>query len=114
RWGYTPLESVAFVVLSITTTLAGFGLWALDSGRKGIKNAGVEVVERTDSNYGDAVAAITDELRSLTCAPASDIKSAREGAMDTAAMAQWTDFIKYYDEAYCDALHTRDNRVKEK
>ena len=27
-WGYTPLESVAFSVPTITTTLAGFGLWA--------------------------------------------------------------------------------------
>ena len=26
-WGYTPLESVAFSVPTITTTLAGFGLW---------------------------------------------------------------------------------------
>ena len=27
-WGYTPLESVAFHVPTITTDLAGFGLWA--------------------------------------------------------------------------------------
>ena len=26
-WGYTPLESLAFKVPTITTTLAGFGLW---------------------------------------------------------------------------------------
>ena len=26
-WGYTPLESVAFRVPTITTDLAGFGLW---------------------------------------------------------------------------------------
>ena len=26
-WGYTPLESVAFHVPTITTDLAGFGLW---------------------------------------------------------------------------------------
>ena len=27
-WGYTPLESIAFSVPTITTTLAGFGIWA--------------------------------------------------------------------------------------
>jgi len=27
-WGYTPLESVAFSVPTITTSLSGFGLWA--------------------------------------------------------------------------------------
>ena len=26
-WGYTPLESIAFSVPTVTTTLAGFGLW---------------------------------------------------------------------------------------
>ena len=26
-WGYTPLESLAFGVPTLTTTLAGFGLW---------------------------------------------------------------------------------------
>jgi glycogen phosphorylase/synthase len=26
-WGYTPLESIAFHIPTITTSLAGFGLW---------------------------------------------------------------------------------------
>lgn len=30
-WGYTPLESLAFGVPTVTTTLAGFGLWVLQS-----------------------------------------------------------------------------------
>ena len=28
-WGYTPLESVAFGIPTITTSLAGFGAWVL-------------------------------------------------------------------------------------
>ena len=39
-WGYTPLESVAFSVPTITTTLAGFGLW-VDKQRE---HLGVEVI----------------------------------------------------------------------
>ena len=31
-WGYTPLESIAFHVPTITTSLAGFGLWARSQG----------------------------------------------------------------------------------
>ncbi|NJK85701.1 MAG: alpha-glucan family phosphorylase, partial [Bacteroidales bacterium] len=34
-WGYTPLESLAFSVPTITTTLAGFGLWA----KKNVQNS---------------------------------------------------------------------------
>jgi phosphorylase/glycogen(starch) synthase len=26
-WGYTPLESLAFAVPTVTTSLAGFGSW---------------------------------------------------------------------------------------
>ena len=45
-WGYTPLESVAFSVPTITTTLAGFGLW-VDKQRE---HLGVEVIRRDDYN----------------------------------------------------------------
>ena len=33
-WGYTPLESVRYGVPTITTTLAGFGLWAEEEQTK--------------------------------------------------------------------------------
>ena len=45
-WGYTPLESIAFSVPTITTTLAGFGVWAA-----GLENhEGITVIERNDTN----------------------------------------------------------------
>ncbi|MFC2443271.1 MAG: glycogen/starch synthase, partial [Capnocytophaga ochracea] len=49
-WGYTPLESLAFKVPTITTTLAGFGKWVNDYYPE--KQKAIEVVPRTDSNYG--------------------------------------------------------------
>ena len=55
-WGYTPLESLAFKVPTITTTLAGFGKWVNDFYPE--KQKAIEVVTRTDSNYGDVVASI--------------------------------------------------------
>ena len=33
-WGYTPLESVAFGVPTITTDKAGFGLWVKKESKK--------------------------------------------------------------------------------
>ena len=33
-WGYTPLESVAFGVPTVTTTLSGFGQWAMATAPK--------------------------------------------------------------------------------
>ena len=55
-WGYTPLESVAFSVPTITSTLAGFGLWV----NKLKEHAGVEVIRRDDYNDKEAVAHIAD------------------------------------------------------
>ena len=57
-WGYTPLESVAFSVPTITTTLAGFGLWAA----KQREHAGVEIVLRDDYNDQEVEEKIAESL----------------------------------------------------
>lgn len=112
-WGYTPLESIAFGVPTVTTTLAGFGRWIEEvQPNPDFKNCGVEVIERTDSNYRQAVEAVCDSVRRMLDANSADTETARKAAAATAAKAQWSDFIKYYDTAYCDALVARDSRVK--
>lgn len=101
-WGYTPLESIAFGVPTISTTLAGFGCWVLEGTPKAdFANTGVEVVRRTDSNYAEAVGEIASALSTLATAPTTKIEQARMAAMATAAKAQWADFTSYYDNAYC-------------
>ena len=49
-WGYTPLESVAFRVPTITTDLAGFGLWVNSLKNQHGIDDGVEVLHRSDYN----------------------------------------------------------------
>ncbi|HDQ15581.1 MAG TPA: alpha-glucan family phosphorylase, partial [Bacteroidetes bacterium] len=48
-WGYTPLESLAFHVPTITTSLTGFGKWIKAS--KNDLGECLSVVERNDENY---------------------------------------------------------------
>ncbi len=111
-WGYTPLESVAFGVPTITTTLAGFGRWVFEIEPKPtFGNCGVEVVERTDSNYQASVEAIATDIRALLDSTPEEVSKARAAASATASKAQWADFISYYDTAYCDALSARDIRL---
>lgn len=112
-WGYTPLESIAFGVPTVTTTLAGFGVWVSENFKPGFENCGVEVVTRTDSNYSTVVDAIAADIARLAPLDADGIKAVRAAAMATAARAQWTDFIACYEQAYCDALTNRDIRTKE-
>lgn len=113
-WGYTPLESVAFGVPTVTTDLAGFGRWVLDDVCEGagFDKCGVEVVHRTDSNYGEVVDRIAADVAELVEADKKTMESIRAAAMTTAAKAQWTDFIVYYDEAYSKAVANRDARKK--
>ena len=52
-WGYTPLESLAFGVPTLTTTLAGFGLWV--RSHYNAAHPSITIVSRNDSNYGQVV-----------------------------------------------------------
>ena len=103
-WGYTPLESVAFHVPTITTDLAGFGLWV-----NGLKNQhgiddGVEVLHRSDYNYSEVADGIKDTISSFSAKNESEIKNIRKRAFQVAEQALWKHFIQYYYEAYDVAL----------
>ncbi|MDY4410082.1 MAG: glycogen/starch synthase [Prevotella sp.] len=112
-WGYTPLESVAFKVPCITTDLAGFGLWVnKELGRYGELNDGVKVVHRTDSNYHEVADNIEEALCEYSQFNAALVKSSRANAEKLSKKALWSEFIKYYDEAYDIALRNASNRIK--
>ena len=102
-WGYTPLESVAFHVPTITTDVAGFGAWALQEGATGLKD-GVAVVHRTDSNFDDVVDNIALNLLRFMQQPSENIEAARKAAAALAKKAEWKNFFKYYRKAYDIAL----------
>ena len=99
-WGYTPLESVAFGVPTITTNLAGFGQWVLDNFGSDPATSGVTVLHRTDSNYGETVHALAAELMRYYHMPAKDMAARVKAARRTAKDAQWKQFIEPYQDAY--------------
>lgn len=112
-WGYTPLESVAFGVPTVTTSLAGFGCWVREIlPGAGFAGAGVSVAERTDANYTEVARALADDLLLLLEAKDSETKKFRTAARATAARAHWAEFIKYYDQAYAIALQHRNRRIR--
>lgn len=103
-WGYTPLESAAFGVPTVTTDLAGFGQWVLDTLGDNRGSCGVHVVHRTDSNYHETVHAIAHSLESFYEHDGKRIAQIVKGARKTAKLAEWKHFIRYYDDAYSEAL----------
>ncbi len=103
-WGYTPLESVAFGVPTITTTLSGFGQWILSSFKNEFDDCGVKVITRGDFNYNEVSENIAQSLKYLVDCGATESSQISKSAMETAKTAAWDNFIKYYIEAYNIAL----------
>ena len=115
-WGYTPLEAVAFKVPCITTDLAGFGLWANSEfgGRYGEIEDGVKVIHRTDYNYSEVADAIKDTVAKYSAMSKTETDVCRKAAGALSKKALWSEFIKYYYEAYDLALRKAEDRKKQK
>lgn len=111
-WGYTPLESIAFKVPTITTDLAGFGLWVNSlKGKYSTLEDGVKVIHRTDYNYSEVADAIKDTISEFSALTDTEINKIRKNAADIAEKALWKHFIQYYYEAYDIALRNAAKRL---
>ncbi len=111
-WGYTPLESIAFGVPTITTTLSGFGQWILSAFDNSFSECGVNVITRRDGNYSEVVENIARSLRYLINSDEITIKDVNKASMNTAAQADWSNFIDFYTTTYNIALSNAINRNK--
>lgn len=103
-WGYTPHESIAFSVPTITTSLAGFGLWMRKMGDEKGMDDGAEVISRDDYNFIEVSEDICNRVFEMTTKSAEQERLLRESALRRADMADWSHFYTYYEEAYAQAL----------
>ena len=113
-WGYTPLESIAYKIPTITTSLSGFGRWvqSIDNYNRGISD-GVEVIERTDHNYSETVDAVANVVCEYSKLERKEVNRIRNRACQLADKALWSKFIAAYYEAYAIAIKNKNYRVKE-
>ena len=110
-WGYTPLEAIAFKVPCITSDLAGFGLWVnSELGHSGEITDGVKVIHRTDYNYSEVADRIKDTVAEFSILSSAEVKKSRENAEKLSRKALWSNFIKYYYDAYDFALKCAEKR----
>lgn len=109
-WGYTPLESVAFHVPTVTTSLAGFGLWVQqkcpDAGD------GAVVIERDDTNDEECISGIVQSVLRLSPLNEADIRVWREKAFEVSRTALWPNIISYYYQAYAKAVSNIEPALK--
>lgn len=110
-WGYTPLESIAFGVPTITTTLSGFGQWILSTEDATFSECGVNVVARGDFNYNEVADRIAKSLEYLVNSNPASLAMISSRAMNTASLAAWSYFIEYYVKAFEVALNAAAQRT---
>lgn len=109
-WGYTPLESVAFGVPTVTTSLSGFGQWVRSVNRDSFDTGGVEVIERNDLNYGEVVDRLAQAMLDLVSASEDRRAAISKAAHETASKAEWDYFVTYYIDAFRVALDNAEKR----
>ena len=103
---------MAFHIPTITTDLAGFGLWSETlKGKENTIESGVKVVHRSDFNYFDAAKEVKDTILQFYRLSDDDVKKTRTNATRISEKALWKHFITYYYEAYDIALNNAYNRL---
>ena len=109
-WGYTPQESIACAVPTVTSDLAGFGLWVRD--RKEAVS-GVEIISREQTSHEKSVAALRDVLLSYAGLSGEEMNRRRAAARALCRHCTWEDFYPYYGQAYDMALTKAAERAPE-
>jgi len=103
-WGYTPLESLAFKVPTVTTTLTGFGLWVNNEYKKEVP--GITVVPRDDFNDADVASGISQSIFKHCANKIESDSGEKEGAYDISRIALWDNLVKNYWKAFDHALES--------
>lgn len=107
-WGYTPLESIAFAIPTVTTDLAGFGKWANQSDED---KGAVTVIHRDEDNYEDVVNQLTKIILEFASLSKQKLEKLGTASLQKASKALWPDLIKNYEEAWHQAIEKAEGRA---
>lgn len=111
-WGYTPLESVAFGIPTITTQLSGFGQWVIGHDASTLKATGVEVLRRYDDNFIGVSQQLCDTIVELSKMDIKEKTAIDRAASRIASEAEWKNFIVYYQQAFDIAIRNAQERIQ--
>ena len=108
-WGFTPLESIAYKVPTITTTLTGFGQWVENVITD--CNDGVCIIERNDGNFVESKKKIVENINKFSTMDKKSLDAISKNCSKIASKAVWDNFIKMYYESWSDAIEIRLKRT---
>ncbi len=110
-WGYSALESLAFSIPSITTSLSGIGQWI--KMNKEHSNNGVYIVDRMTKEDEETTNFIAGHITDFTSKTDKEIKAARNSAKEISEFVLWDKMIPNYFDAYKIALDKLEDRKDE-
>ncbi len=108
-WGYTPLESIAFGVPTITTSYAGIGQWIKEECKENCKS--VTIIDRNKVSDEQITSHIIESIMELYNTPDTDLRKTKEEAFRLSKTALWSGLISYYQKAYSLALERVKSRA---
>ncbi|RLE38467.1 hypothetical protein DRJ17_03825 [Candidatus Woesearchaeota archaeon] len=100
-WGYTPLESAALGVPSLTTDLGGFGRFLINQKRDG---QGIYVLKRFKTSEEEIITHFTKILYDFCKLNREDRVREKINAKNTSNLADWRLLIQNYTKAHNLAL----------
>ncbi|MBI4149777.1 hypothetical protein HY488_00065 [Candidatus Woesearchaeota archaeon] len=96
-WGYTPLESAALGVPSLTTDLGGFGRFLM---QKGVPNEGVFILKRFHVSEEETVEHFTEILYNYCKLTPKGRVRQKIIAKELSNLADWKELVNNYFEAH--------------
>ena len=106
-WGYTPLESVALGIPTLTTDVSGFGKFVL---QECVGNEAVIVVPRQQGDINKVIEKIVSAVRGFLTFTDKGMAKVSESAMEVAEKLLWKDLIVSYQKAWDVALEKSTGR----
>ncbi|MDD5475951.1 MAG: alpha-glucan family phosphorylase, partial [Syntrophales bacterium] len=108
-WGYTPAESAAHCLPTVTTDRSGFGLWVKRSTDDTDK--GVIVIECMGKSRNESVASLLRVFSKVLSWSPEERHRQRSRARSIAAHTDWKRLYPLYGEAYGEAFQTAVKRI---
>lgn len=105
-WGYTPLESIAFKIPTITTNFAGFGDWVINNFK--LTHDSVKVITRHEGKGESAIKEIEESV--LVYANSIDLINARKETSKVLKKALWSEMADNYFKAWALAVYNSTKR----
>ncbi|MBL8859122.1 MAG: alpha-glucan family phosphorylase [Planctomycetes bacterium] len=113
-WGYTPEESLAVGVPTITTDCAGFGQWAIEKqlgAEHGVIVFRREAEARLVNGFDTLIEPLAKVLEGFMKEP-RDRDVTYKTCRQTAQLTAWSDLVEHYKTAFTAAMRCADARAR--